>query len=89
MFEYNKAASLWRTGGQYHFNLHYLIPGTRHFMGVETNMYSGDIKNGITLRPQMRLQINEQWLVGVVTGIPLNRGQERFSSFCRIIYEPH
>jgi hypothetical protein len=89
MFEYNKATGQWKTGGQYHFNLHYMIPGTRHFMGVETNMYSGDIKNGITLRPQMRLEISEQWLVGVVTGIPLNKGQERFSSFCRIIYEPH
>ena len=89
MFEYNRAAGQWKTGGQYHFNLHYMIPGTRHFMGVETNMYSGDIKNGITLRPQMRLEINDQWLVGVVAGIPLTPGQERLSSFCRIIYEPH
>jgi hypothetical protein len=89
MFEYNRAAGQWKSGGQYHFNLHYMIPGTRHFMGVETNMYSGDIKTGITLRPQMRLEINEQWLVGVVAGIPLGSGQERLSSFCRIIYEPH
>lgn len=89
MFQYNRNTQAWKTGGQYHFNLHVMLPGTRHFIGVETNMYSGDIKNGITLRPQMRLEISEQWLVGVVAGIPLNKGQERLSSFCRIIYEPH
>lgn len=89
MFEYNRNTQQWKSGGQYHFNLHFMLPGTRHFMGVETNMYSGEIKNGITLRPQMRLEINEQWLVGVVAGIPVTKGQERLSSFCRIIYEPH
>jgi hypothetical protein len=89
MFEYSRNTQQWSYGGQYHFNLHFMLPGTRHFMGVETNMYSGDIKNGITLRPQMRLEINEQWLVGVVAGIPVTKGQERLSSFCRIIYEPH
>lgn len=89
MFEYSKNIGKWQTGGQYHLNLHIMLPGTRNFVGVETNMYSGNIKHGVTLRPQIRLEINEQWLIGLVAGIPLSNGQERLSSFCRIIYEPH
>jgi hypothetical protein len=90
MFEYSRASRQWQAGGQYHFNLHYMMPGTRHFVGVETNVYSGNVKSaGVTLRPQMRLEISEQFLIGVVTGIPLSRGQERLSAFCRLIYEPH
>jgi hypothetical protein len=42
----------------------------------------------MTIRPQMRVGIAENLLVGIVTGIPVNRENQRFSTFLRLIYEP-
>jgi len=69
-------------------NLHYMIPGTRNFIGLEFNkQFDGSDFDG-TLRPQMRVSIAENFLVGIVTGIPVDREEERFSMFTRLIWEP-
>lgn len=69
-------------------SFHYMIPGTRNFIGVEFNktLDSGDFD--MTMRPQMRLGITENLLIGIVAGIPVSRENERFSSFLRLIWEP-
>lgn len=69
-------------------NFHYMIPGTRNFIGLEINkeIYQKDFD--MVLRPQMRLAISEKTLVGIVTGIPVQRENNRFSTFIRLIYEP-
>jgi len=69
-------------------NLHYMIPGTRNFVGVEFNKSWEDGDFDGTLRPQMRVSIAENFLVGIVTGIPVDRENERFSMFTRLIWEP-
>lgn len=76
------------TSWQINSNLHYMIPGTRNFIGLEFNktLESGDFD--MTIRPQMRVGINENLMIGIVTGIPISRENERFSSFVRLIYEP-
>jgi hypothetical protein len=69
-------------------NLHYMITGTRNFVGVEFNkQFEGGDFDG-TIRPQMRVSIAENFLVGIVTGIPVDRENERFSMFTRLIWEP-
>ncbi|MDR7131969.1 hypothetical protein J2X69_004335 [Algoriphagus sp. 4150] len=76
------------TSWQINSNLHYMIPGTRNFLGLEFNK---TIKNGdfdMTIRPQMRVGITDNLLIGIVTGIPISRENQRFSSFLRLIYEP-
>jgi hypothetical protein len=76
--------SLWQVNS----NLHYMIPGTRNFIGFEVNK---EIKSGdfdMTLRPQMRVSVADNLIVGIVTGIPVQREMQRFSSFIRLIYEP-
>ncbi|WP_317175333.1 HAEPLYID family protein [Cyclobacterium xiamenense] len=73
---------------QVNTNFHYMISGTRNFIGIEFNK---EVTNGVftaVMRPQMRLGVAENLLVGIVTGIPLSRENERFSSFLRLIYEP-
>ena len=35
-----------------------------------------------------RVGLGENLMIGIVTGIPVNRAQEGLSSFIRIIYEP-
>lgn len=73
---------------QINSNFHYLIPGTRNFIGMEANKRINKGDFDIILRPQMRVGIAENLLVGIVTGIPLKRYNERLSSFIRLIYEP-
>lgn len=69
-------------------NFHYMISGTRNFVGMEINQEIADGRLFSVLRPQMRVGLAENLLVGIVTGIPLNREQQGLSSFLRIIYEP-
>jgi hypothetical protein len=73
---------------QLNTNLHYMIPGTKNFAGVEINQafYSGMVQT--VFRPQMRLVISDRLMLGIVSGIPVSRRNERFSSFLRLIYEP-
>jgi hypothetical protein len=69
-------------------NFHYMISGTRNFIGVELNKIidAGDFD--MTIRPQMRLGIVDNLMIGIVAGIPVVRENERFSSFLRLIWEP-
>jgi hypothetical protein len=76
------------TSWQINSNFHYMITGTRNFIGVEFNKTIEDIGFDMTIRPQIRVEISENLLIGIVTGIPISRENDRFSSFFRIIYEP-
>ncbi|MFN4286797.1 MAG: HAEPLYID family protein [Lacibacter sp.] len=76
------------TTWQVNTNLHYMIPGTRNFIGVEINKEWASSGFNAVLRPQMRVGLADNLLVGIVSGIPLNRSNERFSTFVRLIYEP-
>lgn len=69
-------------------SFHYMIPGTRNFIGTEFNK---EVQNGhfdMIIRPQMRVAVADNFMIGIVTGIPVSRKNERFSSFLRLIYEP-
>lgn len=88
LIEHAFRSNLYHTSWQINSNFHYMISGTRNFIGVEFNkeVYKGDFD--MTIRPQMRLSVAENLLVGIVTGIPINRENQRFSTFIRLIYEP-
>lgn len=73
---------------QFNANFHYMITGTRNFIGLEMNQTHEKNNFYTVLRPQMRVTLTNNLLVGIVTGIPLNKSKERFSSFIRLIYEP-
>lgn len=76
------------TNWQINSNFHYMIPGTRNFIGIEFNKEVTKTNFDMTIRPQMRVGIADNLLIGIVTGIPISRENERFSSFLRLIYEP-
>lgn len=65
-----------------------MITGTRNFIGVEFNQAIDNKELKTILRPQMRVGISENLMVGIVAGIPVQKGNERLSSFVRLIYEP-
>ncbi len=76
------------TNWQINSNLHYMISGTRNFIGIEFNKNIYQKNFEMTLRPQMRVGITNHLLIGIVTGIPISRENERLSTFLRLIYEP-
>ena len=69
-------------------NFHYMISGTKNFIGVEFNQVIDKHDFDMVIRPQMRLEITDSLLIGIVAGIPLSRENERLSSFVRLIWEP-
>ncbi|MES2650608.1 MAG: HAEPLYID family protein [Bacteroidota bacterium] len=77
-----------QTTWQINSNLHYMINKSRNFIGIEFNKELHQKDFDMTVRPQMRVEISEHLLIGIVTGIPIKRENERFSSFLRLIYEP-
>ncbi len=69
-------------------SFHYMISGTRNFIGIEFNKTLDNGDFDMTMRPQMRLGIADNLLIGIVGGIPVSRENERLSSFVRLIWEP-
>jgi hypothetical protein len=69
-------------------SLHYMISGTRNFVGIELNQSNYLTDFDLTIRPQMRLSVTEHLMAGIVGGIPVSRENQRLSSFVRLIYEP-
>lgn len=73
---------------QINSNIHYMINGTKNFMGVEFNKTFHENDFDMTIRPQLRLGIADNLLIGIITGIPIKRENERLSGFIRLIWEP-
>ncbi|HUC79516.1 MAG TPA: HAEPLYID family protein [Flavisolibacter sp.] len=76
------------TRWQINTSFHYMIPGTRNFIGMEYNKELAGKDFDMIIRPQIRLSMADNLMVGIVTGIPISRENQRFSSFIRLIYEP-
>lgn len=83
-FNDNSIKTLW----QINSNFHYMIDGTKNFIGIEFNKEIQKTDFDMTIRPQMRVGVTDNLLIGIVAGIPIKRENERFSSFLRLIYEP-
>ena len=71
-----------------HTNFHYMISGTNNFIGLEVNMDADDENLDMTLRPQMRVEVSEQILIGLVSGVGVLGDDDGLSMFFRLIYEP-
>lgn len=78
----------WYTVLQINTSLHYMIPGGRNFIGLEVNKERADGKLNLVARPQLRVSVADNLLIGIVTGIPIDRQNQWLSSFLRLTYEP-
>ncbi|GAA4456064.1 hypothetical protein GCM10023189_24730 [Nibrella saemangeumensis] len=78
----------WHRSYEINTNFHLMIPGTRNFLGIEFNKNIAHNKVNGVARPQLRLGVSDNLLIGIVAGIPFSRQDQRLSSFLRIIYEP-
>jgi len=73
----------------YELNLafHYVIPRSKAFVGVELYQYRNGPQCDRLIRPQVRIALKNNLLVGLVGNLPLT-GSAGPSSFIRLIYEP-
>lgn len=88
MIEQNFILNKFHTSYDINTSFHYMISGTRNFIGIEFNKTIDNRNFDMTVRPQMRLGIADNLLIGIVAGIPVSRENERLSSFVRLIWEP-
>ncbi len=88
LIEQNFKTNKFHTTYDINISSHYMITGTRNFIGVEFNKTFDNRDFDMTIRPQMRLGISENLMIGIVAGIPVSRENERLSSFVRLIWEP-
>ena len=88
MIEQNYSTKKIHTTYDINTSFHYMISGTRNFIGVEFNKTIDGSNFDMTMRPQMRVEVADSLLIGIVAGIPVSRKNEGLSSFLRLIYEP-
>ncbi|GAB3747041.1 HAEPLYID family protein [Spirosoma pomorum] len=75
------------SGYELNLALHYVIPRNKAFLGVELYQYQNGPQRERLIRPQVRVALKNNLLVGLVASLPLT-GSEGPSSFVRLIYEP-
>ncbi|HSI91165.1 MAG TPA: HAEPLYID family protein [Adhaeribacter sp.] len=78
----------WESSFDINSNLHYMLPESRNFIGVELNKSFQAGNFDMVVRPQMRVSLMDNLIVGLVAGVPVTRYNERMSCFFRLIYEP-
>lgn len=88
MIKQNFITSQFHTTYDINTSFHYMISGTRNFLGVEFNKTIDHKDFDMTIRPQMRVSVADNLLIGIIAGTPVNRENERLSSFLRLIWEP-
>jgi len=69
-------------------NIHYMIEGTRNFIGVEVHKEFDNEDFRMNIYPQMRIGLADDFIVGIAVGIPFSKDHERLSGFFRLTYEP-
>ncbi len=88
MIEQNFSTNTFHTTYDLNTSFHYMITGTKNLIGVEFNKTFDNADFDMTIRPQIRVGVADNLLIGIVAGIPVKRENERFSSFIRLIWEP-
>ncbi len=79
----SKTAMNW----QINTSFHYSVPNTEHFIGIEINQEISAEGIHTILHPQIKLGLSKKMAIGMAIGLPMGRGENRLSSFLRIIYQ--
>lgn len=86
--EYSYHDHNWHNSFEINTSFHYMVPDTRNFIGIEFNKEILPTGFEMVARPQLRVSIADNLLIGIVTGVPILTGAEKISSFLRLIWEP-
>lgn len=85
--EYRYKSHKTEVNWQINTSFHYTLPQTDHFIGLEVNqeIASGTLET--TLRPQVKLGLNDKLAIGMAVGFPVGGKENAISSFFRLIYQ--
>lgn len=76
--------------GTLNASIHYMIPNQKHFIGIENNMEIHQNDFVYVMRPQVKLALQHNLAVGIVTGIPIiHKNDMKMDFMTRIIWEPN
>lgn len=85
--QYDKASTEREVSVVINISAHYVIPGTRNFVGVEINDRMQNSTNVAVIRPQVKLKVSAASALGVALGIP-SHAEKPLDFLIRWIYEP-
>ncbi len=67
----------------------YVLPNSKNFIGLKNNMDIDHDGFHYTFRPQIRLAIQHNLMIGLVTGVPITKHTgTNLDVMTRIIWEP-
>ncbi len=74
---------------QANLSMHYVLPHSGHFIGLEMNQETAKHFYSLVFRPQVKIKLADGLALGLVTGLPLHMNSGNSISFLtRLIYEP-
>jgi hypothetical protein len=69
-------------------NVHYMLPGTRNFVGIETNEKIDHQHLEMIVRPQVKMTLSATQSLGLALGIPAGAHETHLDFLLRWVYEP-
>lgn len=87
-FDYNFKKQNIQTNWALNASLHYMIPNSHHFIGIENNLRMEKGYVEYIMRPQIKVGILHNFAIGIVSGIPIKSKNFDLDFMTRIIWEP-
>lgn len=88
-FEYNFKNRNTQINWQLNASVHYMIPNSSHFIGIENNLRLEKGYIEYIMRPQIKVGILHNLAIGIVSGIPIKSKEFDLDFMSRIIWEPN
>lgn len=89
VFEHHYKEQKVDVGATINASMMYVLPNSKNFIGLENNMDIDRDGFHYTLRPQIRLAIQHNLMIGLVTGVPITKHTgTNLDVMTRIIWEP-
>jgi len=70
-------------------SMHYMLPHTGHFIGIENNIRVNKGVVDYVLRPQIKVALSHSLAVGVLSGLPIHSDKFQMDFMTRVIWEPN
>lgn len=87
-FEYRFKNRAVQTNFVLNANIHYMVPNSSHYIGIENDMRIERGQLEYIMRPQVKLALSPSIAVGLVCGVPIKSQEFQMDFMTRLIWEP-
>lgn len=88
-FEYHFKKKGMETNFVLNANVHYMVPNSSHYIGIENDMRIEHGNLEYIMRPQVKLALSPNFAVGLVCGVPIKSKEFQMDFMTRLIWEPN